>query len=152
MADTLPERKRGSIVDSISLQEYPFTYEPRLRDTCATKYARQAVIGNRLPRTFWVGAGEAGVDLEIFLLGNPDTVTITQGIKELCEPQDDTGAPHPLYINVGGLYTGLSFVLVTAETEYEVFEWTDDMTPREARMRVRFYQLAPNSNYTGAGK
>lgn len=145
-------RKRGSIVDSVSLQEYPFMFEPKLRDRMATRFARQSVIGRRLPLTFWIGSGDSAIDLEVFLLGNPDTVNVVNGIKALAEPQDDTGAPHPLYVNVGNLYTGIAFVLFESETDFEVYEYTDDMTPREARMRLKLFQLAPNSKYTGAGK
>lgn len=145
-------RKRGSLVDTVSLQEYPFMFEPKLKDQMTTKFARQNVIGRRLPRTYWVGAGDSGIDLDVYLLGNPDTVTTVQGIKALADPQDDTGAPHPLYVNVGGLYTGLSFVLYATETDYVVFEWSDDMTPREAKMKLKLFQLAPNSQYSGAGK
>jgi hypothetical protein len=148
----MPSRTRGSIVDTVSLQEYPFMFEPKLRDSITTKFARQAIIGRRLPRTFWVGAGESGVSLDVYLLGNPDAQNTVQGIKALADPQDDIGAPHPVFVNVGGLYTGLSFVLVAAETDFVVFEWTDDMTPREAKMKLRFLQLAPSSTYSGAGK
>jgi hypothetical protein len=147
-------RKNGSLVDSITLEEFPFQYEPVVKDKETTGFAKQAILGHRLPRLLWVGNGSSQVSLDVFLLGGAiynDVKHRVQLLKNLSKPQADIGAPHPVYINVGGIYTGRKFVLVDVQTAYTRFELGEGRAPDEATVKLVLEELPANKRYTGTG-
>lgn len=144
------KRIRGSLTDVITLESFVFDYEPKVADKARTGYARQEVFGQRLANVFWIGQGASAVDLEIFLLGSVDTLSQIEAFKALLEPQDDIGAPHPLYINVGGMYVGKQYVLCDVEVRPTVFTYSNDMSPQEAFMSLKLEEI-PIGNYAGIG-
>jgi phage protein U len=147
----MAERKRGSLIDVVTLTELPFWYEPKVRSRDKTGYANQFVIGNRLASKQWIGQGENEIRLDIYLLDQETMLTQLDNFRNLMLPQDDIGAPHPVYIIVGGLYVGRWFVLEDMETDPEGFQYSDLMTPYEVQMRLKLCEIPVNQSFTGAG-
>jgi hypothetical protein len=148
----LNTRKRGSLTDVITLKSYSFYYEPSVRDTEQTGYASRAIIGNRLPSKLWVGKGESVVGLEVFLLDQSTMQTQLDNFRNLVQPQTDIGAPHPVYLNIGGMFSGRWFVLEEFINDPVNFKWDDTMTPYECRIKLKFCEIPVNKNYVGTGE
>ncbi len=208
-------RKRGSITDTITLDEVPFQYEPVTEFKQSTNYGSQKIIGRRLVNRVWVGTGAGDLTISFTLVGvahtqlnptasevgqyrynqavkdnlnqrkqiwvpdkvdgaghvivrghyeanpnynpkmiddgsgnlveNPNYVnpvsTVDDTQKNLSiqkqqdnakaqnlldrflqflEPQPDTGAPHPIYVNMGGAYKGRKFIVTEAKHQITV--------------------------------
>lgn len=136
-------RERGSLVDTITLVEVVFQYEPKIKAKDETKYASQAVVGRRLPLRSYVGGGNRAVDLDVTLSpGGYYTADdwIAQ-LERLAAPQKDTGAPHPLYINVGDKFVGRRFILTEVDTRYEVLSYADAMDTQDAMVRLKLEEV-----------
>lgn len=71
-------------------------------------------------------------------------------LKKLLDPKDDIGAPHPVLINMGGLYTGKQFLLVEVDASY-ISRNLETQEPYEAQVRLKLHQLGENAKYSGAG-
>lgn len=71
-------------------------------------------------------------------------------IRSLLEPKDDIGAPHPVLINMGGLYTGKQFLLTEVDTTY-LARNLETMEPYEAQIKMKFHMLGENAKYSGSG-
>jgi hypothetical protein len=145
------QRKRGSLIDVVNLVEYPFWYEPNVRGREVTTYADQFILGNRLPSKQWLGKGGSEIRLDIFLLDQTTMLSQLEAFRSLLLPQDDIGAPHPVYIVVGGMYPGRWFVLEHMEVDPEGYQYGEDMTPYEVRMRLKLCEIPTNITYTGTG-
>lgn len=145
-------RIRGSLTDVITLQEFDFQFEPRVREKNTTKFAKQNIIGQRLPSYSWVGGGESDVEVDIFLLGTAASIAAAgssdlsaleklQNFKNFLLAQEDTAAPHPVYINVGSIFTGHVYVMVHCDVEYMTYAYTDDMDPNEIKAKLKFEEI-----------
>lgn len=146
----MAQRNRGSVVDSVTLAEVVFQYEPKVKTKDTTKYASQHVIGRRLPNQTWVGGGESNVELDITFSdgGSVSTDDLMDQLIAFTEPQPDINAPHPVYINVGDTYLGKQYILVDAERVYTTFAYADTMQTRDAKMKLKFTEITP-ANSTG---
>lgn len=217
-------RQRGSLVDAVTLTEYPFQFEPsEHEDHDTTAFGEHHVVGHRLSGYHWVGGGKADVSMTIHLvcgantdLGAPkpgdvgnyrmaqlasyqkqilvdtggtnadgtkkmqyiknpqpvpklDSVAEAQAslkakkmlenkkvllqvkaFKALMDPQEDIGAPHPLLINMGGLYTGIQFLLVDLKTTY-ISRNYKTLEPYEVELKLKLHALGTNAKYSGSG-
>lgn len=143
-------RARGSLFDTISFTEIVFLLEPKTKEKSTTTYGKQHVVGHRIPDYVWVGNGESHVELDAYILRseNNEPNEVLAKFKALLEPQDDTGAPHPVYINVGQQYIGKQYVLVDFESETVTYDFDDTMKPMELKIKLKLEQL-PAAN-TGA--
>lgn len=143
----MAQRNRGSIVDTITLAEVMFQYEPKMKVKDTTKYAEQHVIGRRLPNRTWVGGGNTAVELDITLSdgGNVSSDTLIAQIRAFTVPQTDINAPHPVYINIGETYVGRQFILIEAETVFSTLAYADTMDTRDAKMKLKFEEVDPNN-------
>jgi len=217
-------RKHGSLIDVITLAQFPFQFEPFThKDKCTTHFGEKLIVGQRTAGFHWVGGGKDDVELDIYLVGaaytNPGTPTPgdigavragalsgysywlqvpTGGVnpdgspqmtmvknlqpppalsdsdaaknritadrvsannavlnqiaafKGLIRPQDDIGAPHPLFINIGGLYTGIQFLLEDLEVTY-ISRNLDSLVPYEASIKLKLAALGDATKYSGSG-
>jgi hypothetical protein len=144
-------RKRGSLTDSVNLLDYPFVYEPAIKDKEITTFGFREVLGNRLPNTLWVGQGSCSLDLEVFLLGVNSTLSRIQDFKSLLDSQDDIGAPHPLFVNIGSIYVGRLFVLTEVEAQYVGLSYDDSLTPFEVVLKLKLVEISKGPNFAGTG-
>lgn len=144
-------RSRGSLTDVVTLVDYPFYYDPTIKNVEKTGYASRDIIGNRLPSKLWIGQGSGDVDLEAFLLDMSTMQTQLDNFRNLCIPQDDIGAPHPVYVNVGGMFVGRWFVLCALENVVTGLTYDNNMIPYEARLKFKLEEMPVNPNYVGTG-
>lgn len=218
------DRQRGSLVDAITLAEFPFQFEPEVhKDKDSNTLGEHHIVGHRLPNYHWVGGGKSELELDLYLLSaamtnfsspkpdevgafrmaqlgdyqrmilvdtgennadgsakmkwvkNPepppkvDSVGIAKrkireakqqanrgvmqqiaDLKKFCDPQDDIGAPHPVLINLGGLYTGIQWLVSDVETTY-LSRNLETLEPYEAQIKLKLVRLAENAKYTGTG-
>lgn len=70
--------------------------------------------------------------------------------KGLLEPKTDLGAPHPVYISMGGLYTGIQFVIESLKVTY-ISRNLGTLVPYEASLRLKLIALGDASKYAGSG-
>ena len=63
------QRKRGSLFDVITKQEFPFQWEPKNRERLQNKYGVQDIISRRLPTVHYTGGADNTVNLDIILTG-----------------------------------------------------------------------------------
>jgi len=140
-------RLRGSLTDAITLEEIFFTYEPRTRTKDKPKYGRQAVVGQRLKNTFWVGSGDSEIDLDCYAQGidsdgpKMGADDLIAALKSLTVPQKDTRTPHPVYLNIGFTYLGRQYVVDDVDVQYLVFEYDDQMRTQDARIRLKLIEI-----------
>ena len=147
--------QRGSLTDAINLKDYPFFYEPKMRDCEKTGFAKREVFGNRLPSVLWIGQGGSDVTLDVYLLNSQSGPTVQDQIKafkKLLETQDDIGAPHPLFINMGGMYVNRQYVLCQIDSEYLGFDLDASMAPYEAVVKMALCEIPKSGSYAGTGK
>lgn len=138
-------RKRGSLVDAITLTEFLFQFEPKVSEKNSTQYAKQFVIGKRLPQVSWIGGGEADVELDIFLLGTETALGKVQDFKNFLLAQTDSAAPHPVFINVGDMYVGHVFLMTHCEVDPVTYEYADSMRPNEVKLKMKFTEFDDNT-------
>lgn len=144
-------RKRGSLTDVVTLIDYPFFYDPTIKNVEKTGYASREIIGNRLPSKLWIGNGSGEVELEVFLLDVSTMQTQLDNFRSLCLPQADIGAPHPVYVNVGSMFVGRWFVLCSLEDLVTGLTYDSNMTPYEARLKFKLEEIPVNKAYVGTG-
>lgn len=61
-------------------------------------------------------------------------------LKNMSEPQEDTGTPHPLYLNIGGIYAGRKFLLEDVDADVETHNYFT-MQPTEATVKLKFVEI-----------
>jgi hypothetical protein len=61
-------------------------------------------------------------------------------LKNLSEPQEDTGTPHPVYLNIGGIYAGRKFLLEDVDSDVETHNYFT-MEPTEATVKLKFVEI-----------
>ena len=202
----IPQRDRGSIVDTVTLEVFRFQWEPTHKEVQTTKFGSIPIIGRRLAVKHWVGEGEGTVDVTIKLTGsahsdaydvpedevgalraqrakaagqtyvglntsllspvydaavaaatgtvaqaqskirdakkkaNRSVLTQIELLMNLKDPQEDTGAPHPVYLNIGGVYAGRKFLVTVVHPDYETHN-NFTMEPTEATVRLKFMEI-----------
>lgn len=146
-------RIRGSVFDTITLEEFPFLLEPKLKEKSTTTFGKQHIIGHRLPDYNWVGNGESHVELDVYIIrsSGADTKDTILNLKSLTLSKDDLGAPHPVYLNVGEMFAGKKFVMVDFESEIVTFDYDDAMHPAEAKLKMKFEEIPLDGNFSGTG-
>ena len=192
----MPQRNRGSIVDTVTLEKIPFQWEPVHDSTYTTKFGTLNVIGRRLPIRHWVGEGVNEVNLSLSLTGaghvtmapssttryqqlvnanktaqdnakagvtdssvsslrdlerrnqtlqeNGYVLKMLNKLLKLKEPQDDTGAPHPVLLNIGPVYTGRWFLVEDVKVKHEVHNY-QTMEPTEINLTIKLVEIAKGS-------
>jgi hypothetical protein len=230
------DRKRGSLTDSVTLQELPFQYEPTVDIKNSTNYAEQKIMGRRLSNRQWVGSGKGDVSIDFTLVcvgytnlnpsnnevdatirkqrqevlkqekptiwkppvvgengkllergkyipnpnynpakiydetahalvDNPNYVnpvepasTVASKLKstkekanlkildqiaafqKFIEPQEDTGAPHPVIINMGKSYLGRLFLVESLDVSGVVTNY-GTLDPIEAHIKLKLIEI-----------
>lgn len=137
----MAQRNRGSVVDTVTLVETLFQYEPKLKEKTSSKFSQQHVVGRRLANTNWVGAGETIIEIDIYLRGVSTVESLIAQLVQFTEPQQDTGAPHPVYINVGDTYVGRQFVMTDIEPDTVTYEYADSMRIAESKVKMKFTEI-----------
>ena len=135
------QMKRGSVTDIVTLTSYPFYYDPSVRSIDKTSYAARKVIGNRLENRLWIGDGSGDVYLDVYLLDNKTMQTQLANFRSLILPQIDTGAPHPVYINIGAMYVGRWFVMEEVEFTPISFSYNINTAPYEGRLILKLCEI-----------
>ena len=70
-------------------------------------------------------------------------------LNSLLDPQGDTGAPHPVWVNMGGMYTGRRFLVNKVKVDVTVTNY-NTLEPTEAHVSLQLIEIAaPTSLSTG---
>lgn len=51
---------------------------------------------------------------------NKKVMSLLASFRQFLEPQEDTGAPHPIYVNMGGTYKGRKFIVLSMDWKVTV--------------------------------
>lgn len=71
---------------------------------------------------------------------NKSVLVQIQELNNLKEPQEDTGFPHPVFLNIGGSYAGRKFVVEEVQTDYLTHNYAT-MEPTEASVKIKLSEV-----------